>query len=355
MGRSGAGNVERRRIPCGLRTGRYRRECLAKGRKEIPALVFCSQRGGPWQERNFNRVWERVRRKAQAEGVRPLRLHCTRHTYASRALAAGKSLRWVTGQLGHSNPELTLRQYAHMLPQEETDLSFADFGGPKRLHTAPAVSDTAPNKKHPRPKGPRASGKHGARDRVRTGDPQLGKLRHSVQLRTHLYRNQYVASARVRPYPHVLWSNYGQMKRALPLKDHSSHSEETYISAVVNGISPLGSATTANPNGVPIARLRAHPSAPVIPSLLGRDAKTRLILPIRSGSAGARSAGPIPASGSRLGNGGRRRRFGGREQPGLRWRRNPGVPCRVIPTGTSPQNPACISYPQPLADALLRE
>ena len=38
----------------------------------------------------------------------------------------------------HSNPELTLRQYAHMLPQEETDLSFADFGGPRRPYTAPA-------------------------------------------------------------------------------------------------------------------------------------------------------------------------------------------------------------------------
>ena len=77
------------------------------------------------------------------------RLHCTRHTYASPALAAGKSLRWVAGHLGHSNPELTLRQYAHMLPQEETDLSFADFGGPKRPYPAPAVSDTAPNKNTP--------------------------------------------------------------------------------------------------------------------------------------------------------------------------------------------------------------
>ena len=112
-------------------------------------LVFCSETGSPWQERNFNRVWERVRRKAQAEGARPLRLHCTRHTYASRALAAGKSLRWVAGQLGHSNPELTLRQYAHMLPQEETDLSFADFGGPRRPYTAPARADDRANKNTP--------------------------------------------------------------------------------------------------------------------------------------------------------------------------------------------------------------
>ena len=126
-----------------------RQECLAKGWKQVPALIFCSETGSPWQERNFNRVWERVRRKAQAEGARPLRLHCTRHTYASRALAAGKSLRWVAGQLGHSNPELTLRQYAHMLPQEETDLSFADFGGSKRQYTAVAGSPDAPNENTP--------------------------------------------------------------------------------------------------------------------------------------------------------------------------------------------------------------
>ena len=62
---------------------------------------------------------------------------------------AGKSLRWVAGQLGHSNPELTLRQYAHMLPQEETDLSFADFDGPRRPYTAPALADELPNENAP--------------------------------------------------------------------------------------------------------------------------------------------------------------------------------------------------------------
>jgi len=79
--------------------------------------------------------------------VRPLKLHCARHTYASRALASGKSLRWVAEQLGHANPELTLRTYAHVMPDREEDLSFADFvsvsGAPKRPQTAPR-SDTAP-------------------------------------------------------------------------------------------------------------------------------------------------------------------------------------------------------------------
>ena len=69
--------------------GERRRECLAKGWKQIPRPVFCSTNGSYWNERNFNRSWEQVRRRAQVRGVRPLRLHCARHTYASRALAGG--------------------------------------------------------------------------------------------------------------------------------------------------------------------------------------------------------------------------------------------------------------------------
>jgi hypothetical protein len=39
--------------------------------------------------------------------------------------------------LGHADPALTLRIYAHAMREEETDLSFAEFGGSKRLYPAP--------------------------------------------------------------------------------------------------------------------------------------------------------------------------------------------------------------------------
>ena len=78
-----------------------------------------------------------MRRRAQKQGVRPLKLHRTRHTWATAALGAGKSIRWVADQLGHSDPALTLRVYAHAMREEETDLSFADFGGSERLYPAP--------------------------------------------------------------------------------------------------------------------------------------------------------------------------------------------------------------------------
>jgi integrase len=76
-----------------------RRESLARGWPEVPEWVFCSTRGTAHEERNFERVWERLRRRAQKEGVRPLKLHATRHTWATLAVQAGKSFRWVADQL----------------------------------------------------------------------------------------------------------------------------------------------------------------------------------------------------------------------------------------------------------------
>ena len=46
-------------------------------------------------------------------------------------------MRWVADQLGHADPALTLRVYAHAIPNDEQDLSFLDFGGPGRPYTAP--------------------------------------------------------------------------------------------------------------------------------------------------------------------------------------------------------------------------
>ncbi len=64
-------------------------------------------------------------------------LHCARHTWATFAVQAGRNIRWVADQLGHADPALTLRVYAHAMRNEETDLSFAEFGDPKRPYTAP--------------------------------------------------------------------------------------------------------------------------------------------------------------------------------------------------------------------------
>jgi integrase len=130
-----------------------RRECLTGSWADVPEWVFPSNTGGLWDQDNFERCWRRVRRRAQKEGVRPLRLHCTRHTWASLALQAGKSVRWVADQLGHADPAMTLRVYAHVIPDDEPDLSFLDFSGSqsglRRPYTAPDGDDADPNKSAP--------------------------------------------------------------------------------------------------------------------------------------------------------------------------------------------------------------
>jgi integrase len=116
---------------------RRRREQLSRGWPEIPSWLFCSETGTQPDPSNVERAWRRVRRRAQKLGVRSLKLHCARHTWATFALHAGRNIRWVADQLGHSDPALTLRVYAHAMRNEETDLSFAEFGDPKRPYTAP--------------------------------------------------------------------------------------------------------------------------------------------------------------------------------------------------------------------------
>ena len=111
--------------------------------RQAPEWVFSSLAGTHLDERNVTRFWYRVRRQAAKIGVRPLKLHAVRHTYAGLALAAGKSIRWVAAQLGHASTAFTLHTNAHAMPEEEVDLSFADFnastpdGVSRRLYPSP--------------------------------------------------------------------------------------------------------------------------------------------------------------------------------------------------------------------------
>jgi integrase len=57
-----------------------RREVLAKGWGDVPEWVFCSEAGTPPHPRNVERVWERVRRRAQNErGATSQTPLCTAH------------------------------------------------------------------------------------------------------------------------------------------------------------------------------------------------------------------------------------------------------------------------------------
>ena len=60
--------------------------------------------------RNLNDSWDRIRRRADLDGVR---LHDLRHSFASRALTLGEGLPMIGELLGHSQVNTTAR-YAHI-------------------------------------------------------------------------------------------------------------------------------------------------------------------------------------------------------------------------------------------------
>lgn len=52
-------------------------------------------------------------------GIRNLKYHCTRHTFATRALEIGMDIKTLSEILGHSSPTVTLNIYAHSLPEHK--------------------------------------------------------------------------------------------------------------------------------------------------------------------------------------------------------------------------------------------
>ena len=122
--------------------------------------------GGP-----HNRAWKRLKERFPPLGIRRLRLHDFRHTWASLALRAGRNVRWVADVLGHASATFTLETYAHVLQDETPDLSFLPgFHSRKPAETRllSPVSDDDEEWSDSEESG-------GARDRTRTGDSLLGK------------------------------------------------------------------------------------------------------------------------------------------------------------------------------------
>jgi integrase len=116
--------------------------------------VFTSRDGTkPIGATTFDRAWRRLRsRHFGPPGIPPLRLHCARHTWATLAFHAGKSVSWVQRQPGHSDPETTLRIYAHAMPESAEDLGFVDFEGVARRATTEQQRTPAPIRSIPQPR-----------------------------------------------------------------------------------------------------------------------------------------------------------------------------------------------------------
>lgn len=91
-----------------------KRETLRRGWGEMPAWVFINESGNPIDPDNFRkRVWPKILAKA---GLRQIRIHDLRHTYASLALQNGESPAYVKEQMGHHSIQVTVDIYGHLVP-----------------------------------------------------------------------------------------------------------------------------------------------------------------------------------------------------------------------------------------------
>jgi len=98
---------------------RRKEQCLAKGQTEIPQWVFLSPRGKcvdmhDVKGRHFRRCLEKA-------GLRRIRFHDLRHTFATLLIQNGEPIAYVQKQLGHSSIQMTVDCYTHWMPGENRE------------------------------------------------------------------------------------------------------------------------------------------------------------------------------------------------------------------------------------------
>jgi integrase len=117
------------RLVLELKTWRLR---CPKGEFDI---VFANDAGNPMSHANLlQRGFYPALRRA---GVRKIRFHDLRHTFASLMIANGEDVVRVSRLLGHASPNITLGIYSHMLPKEH-------YGSTDRLATLIYGNSSAP-------------------------------------------------------------------------------------------------------------------------------------------------------------------------------------------------------------------
>jgi len=93
---------------------REKTEALKQGLGDVPDLVF--HRNGKVIEQNYiRRIFKRILNKA---GLREIKLHGLRHTFASLLLSKGESPVYVKEQLGHHSIQITVDIYGKWIQTE---------------------------------------------------------------------------------------------------------------------------------------------------------------------------------------------------------------------------------------------
>jgi len=120
---------------------REKKECF---RLRIePEFVF-NRNGRPIEQNFIRRVYKRILKKA---GLRDIKLHSIRHSYASILLSEGVNLFYVSKQLGHSSTNITSDIYGHFIPSEfNREVDLLDAPAPSCTLSAPKALNSPKEK-----------------------------------------------------------------------------------------------------------------------------------------------------------------------------------------------------------------
>jgi integrase len=103
--------------------GRQRLESMAARSWQDPSLVFPNTKG---KIRRRDSVVRSLKALFEEAGLpTDVRFHDLRHTAGTLALRQGVPLHTVSRMLGHSDPAMTLRRYAHVLDDMREDAARA--------------------------------------------------------------------------------------------------------------------------------------------------------------------------------------------------------------------------------------
>ena len=107
---------------------------------QLEVLVFSSVAGTELDESNVRKAFNRLLDAAELHRRGP---HQMRHTFASLLLQDGAPITYVSQQLGHKDPSITLRVYAHWLPDASTHklVNTLDDAAPDVTRASPETSD----------------------------------------------------------------------------------------------------------------------------------------------------------------------------------------------------------------------
>jgi integrase len=91
-----------------------RERWLASRYKAPRDFVFCNTLGRGLDYRDVGEGFRQAVRRSGLQAPGKLTLHSLRHTFASLLIARRLDVVFVSRQLGHANPSITLGVYAHL-------------------------------------------------------------------------------------------------------------------------------------------------------------------------------------------------------------------------------------------------